>query len=204
LVSRELTAEELANLRLFTVTPTDPVVLIVHPLVRLDTLSPGQVRDIFSGAITNWSEVGGPDAPVRVVSRVEGSGTRTTFEQIIMGQPGLITAEAIEEETNQAVRRMVASRPYAIGFVSLHTALAEPTAPPGSPNWAVLDNELLGVDILALDGVAPTLENAQNNAYPLTRPLNIVVQDPLNPLIQEWFNFITSPAGQRIIAEASQ
>jgi phosphate transport system substrate-binding protein len=202
LVSRELTVEELTGLQLFNLAQTDPIVLIVHPIVQLDSLSTGQVRDIFSGAITNWAEVGGAEAPIQVVSRAEGSGTRATFEQIIMGQPGLITASTSQEETNQAVRNMVAGRPFAIGFVSRQAALADPTLPPGSPNWAVIDNALLGVKLLALDGVAPTLDNARNNSYPLTRPLNIVVADPPSPLVQEWLNFIASPTGRQIIEGA--
>lgn len=202
LVSRALDASEADGLEIFTLVQTDVIGVIVHPLLLIDDLTTAQVRAIFAGEISNWSEVGGPPAPILVVNRAEGSGTRAIFEQTIMGQPGLITASAIEENSSRAARDVVASQPYAIGYVALKTAQAGSELPQNLPNWGVIDHILLDVKLLSLDGAAPTVENALNGSYPLARPLNIVTQSPPGELIQEGLNFIFSPAGQQVIAEA--
>jgi phosphate transport system substrate-binding protein len=202
LVARELDASELTGLQVHTLAQNDIIALIVHPLVQLDSLTTGQVRAIFAGEITNWAEVGGADAPIRVVASAEGSGERATFERIIMGQSGLITGSVLTETSDEAVRSSVASRPYAIGFIGLGNATASPTLPPDA-NWAVLDTTLLDVKLLALDGVAPSPENAAGKLYPLVRPLNLVTQNQPNALVEAWLEFMMSPEGQQIIADMS-
>jgi phosphate transport system substrate-binding protein len=202
MVSRALDASEADGLEIFTLVQSDVIAVIVHPLLLLDNLTTAQVRAIFAGEITNWSEVGGPAAPILVINRPEGSGTRAVFEQTVMGQPGLITDSAIVENSSRATRDIVASQPYAIGYVALNMARQGSEIPQNLPNWAVIDYILLDVKLLSLDGIAPTIENALNGSYPLARPLNIVTQSPPGELIQEGLNFIFSPAGQQVIAEA--
>jgi phosphate transport system substrate-binding protein len=204
LVAQPVAASELDDLELHTLVEKDAIAIIIHPLIRLDSLTTTQVRDIFSGTITNWVEVGGPEAPIRPVVQADGSDTRATFEQIIMGQPGLISGSAIVESSDQIVRNFVANHPYSIGFITLENAGISANIFPNNPHWAVVDTGLLDVQLVALDGIAPNLENIRSNLYPLTQPLNLITQNQPNPLVQEWLEFIMSPEGQQIIADTGR
>jgi ABC-type phosphate transport system substrate-binding protein len=82
----------------------DGIVIVVHPSNPLSGLTLEQIRNLFSGKIRNWNEFGGPDASVTVVSREAGSGTRTSFEQIVGGIS--LTGDAIIQDSNGTIRRV--------------------------------------------------------------------------------------------------
>jgi phosphate transport system substrate-binding protein len=148
------------------------------------------VRDIFAGEITNFAEVGGPDAPITVVSREEGSGTRAAFEELVMEykdaagekQTKLISEKALLQQSNGQVRTTVATTPNTIGFLSFGF-LDDSTAP------------------VAIDGVAPTVDNVKNDSYPIARPLNMLTKGAPNELAQAFLEYILSEMGQEIVAE---
>ena len=161
----------------------DGVAVVVHPEVPIDGLTMEQVRDIFAGKITNWKEVGGPDKPIVVVSREEGSGTRACFEEMVMGKEGPpITERAILQPSNGAVRTTVATTPYSIGYLS----------------FGFLDPSIKG---LALDGVEPTVENVVAGKYPVVRPLNLLTKGKPTGVVKAWLDFILSEEGQKIVVE---
>lgn len=207
MVARSLDNSELAelgDLQAHTLTQSDVLAIIAHPLVTVDNLSTAQVQAIFSGQITNWSQVGGSDAPITVVNHAAPSDTRTAFEQKIIGPGGAaVPAPAIEAASEQAVRNLVSGQPYAIGYLPLRAALAQPEPPPGEQNWAVVDTALLDIKILALDQTQPSLDNAASGAYPLTRPLNLLTKkQPAEP-VQSWIEFVSGPQGQEIVRQVS-
>jgi len=161
----------------------DGVAVVVHPEVPIDGLTMEQVRDIFAGKIINWKEVGGPDKPIVVVSREEGSGTRACFEEMVMGKEGPpITEKAILQPSNGAVRTTVAITPYSIGYLS----------------FGFLDPSIKG---LALDGVEPTVENVVAGKYPVVRPLNLLTKGKPTGVVKAWLDFILSEEGQKIVVE---
>lgn len=185
MASRKVKDEEMQTYPdlVVTVIARDGIAIIAHPDVTVDGLTKEQVRDIFAGVITNWKEVGGADKPIVVVSREEGSGTRGAFQDMVMGgeEPPIVST-AILQPSNGAVRTTVASTPDAIGYIS----------------FGYLDDS---VKALAVNGVAPTAENALNGTYPVVRPFNMITKGEPTGLAKAWLDWILSDAGQQIVAE---
>jgi phosphate transport system substrate-binding protein len=182
--SRDVTPEELQqfpDLKVFTIA-RDGVAIVTNPQVPVDGLTKEQVGKIFAGEITNWSEVGGPDKPIVVVSREEGSGTRAYFEEAIMGEGAVIVDTAILQQSNGALRTTVSTTPDSIGFLS----------------FGYLDES---VKALALDGVEATVANALSGAYPVVRSFNMLTNGQPNDLVQAWLDFILSAEGQQIVED---
>jgi len=159
----------------------DGIAIAVHPDVPVDGVSKDEVRQVFAGEITNWSELGGPDENIIVVSREEGSGTRGAFEDMVMDE-SLIVDTALLQPSNGAVKTTVASTPFSMGFLS----------------FGYLDDS---VKALAVDGVDATVENAMSDDYPVVRPLNMVTKGEPTGLAKAYLDFIMSDAGQEIVAE---
>jgi phosphate transport system substrate-binding protein len=181
--------DEFPNLQVFTIA-YDGVAVVTHPDTELPSLSEEQVRAIFGGEITNFSEVGGPDASITVVSREEGSGTRAAFEELVMDykdaagetQAVPITENALLQQSNGQVRTTVASTPNTIGYLS----------------FGFLDDSTRGVPI---DEVTPSVDNVKNGSYPIFRPLNMLTNGAPNGLAEAFIAFILSSMGQEIVAE---
>jgi phosphate transport system substrate-binding protein len=182
--SREVKDSELEtypDLNIFVIA-RDGIAIVAHPDVEVSGLTKDQVRDIFAGTITNWSEVGGPDKIIAVISREEGSGTRAAFEEMVMGDEAVITDDAIFQDSNGKVRTAVSTTPDSIGFLS----------------FGYLDESTKALEV---DGVAPTPENAANGTYPVVRPLNLLTNGAPSDLAQAWLDFIMSAEGQAIVEE---
>ncbi len=95
----------------------DSLVVITHPSNPIDTLSVQQLAGIYSGAITNWSEVGGENAPITVLTRDETSGTRGVFDERVLGEGVSQTGQAFTISDNNAMAATVNDDPNAIGYV---------------------------------------------------------------------------------------
>ena len=174
--------QEFPDLKVFTIA-RDGIAIVAHPDVPLEGLTKEQVKNIFAGEITNWSDVGGPDKPIVVVSREEGSGTRAAFEEMVMGKEGPpIVDTAILQPSNGAVRTTVATTPDSIGFLS----------------FGYLDES---VKALAVDGVEATEANAASGDYPIVRPLNLLIKGEPSGVVKAWLDFILSDEGQAIVVE---
>ena len=134
----------------------DGLAVIVHPSNPIRNLTLDQIRDIYAATISNWSQLGGPKSKIHVITREEGSGTRAAFESLVMGKAE-ITPRAMVQDSNGAVRQLVADDPNSIGFISLG-----------------LVNEK--VKALELGGVAATRENVINGSYGLSRPFLFITR----------------------------
>lgn len=179
LVSRELASEEEEELRA-TVIAYDAIAILVNDGNAVDSLSSQQVKDIFGGDILLWSEIGGEEVDIEVLSREDGAGTREAFEEMLMGDRR-VTLTAIVMPSNQAVGQFVAENPLAIGYAS---AVDVP----------------LGARPLRVDGVEPNLQAVTQRDYLLIRPFVLVTQKRPGDEVQAFVNFILSPAGQVIVA----
>jgi len=173
--------DEYPDIIVYTVA-RDGIAIVANPDVTVDELTMDQVRDIFSGGITSWSEVGGDDVVITVIAREEGSGTRAAFEEMVMGEDALISDMAILQPSNGAVRTTVSTTPGSIAFLS----------------FGYLDQS---VKSIAVDGVPPTEENAASGAYPVVRPLNMITKGEPGPVAAAWLGFILSEDGQAIVAD---
>ena len=175
--SRALSGDEL-NLWSVQIA-RDGLALIVNPKNTLTSLTLAQVRDIYAGTITNWNQVGVAGGKIHVVAREDGSGTRAAFESMIMGKT-FITDRAIIQDSNGAVRQVVADDPFAVGFISL-----------GLVNSAV--------KALELDGVAATRDNVVNGSYGLSRPFLFVARSEPVGQARQFVDFVLSDAGRKIL-----
>jgi phosphate transport system substrate-binding protein len=210
MVSRTLEQDELAdlaNVQVHQVADPDPIVIIGHILVPVNSLTAQQIIDIYTGTITNWAEISGVDAPIVVVGRTVGADTRSALERTIAGgQLGSATGQGVdfEEITDQAVRDTVSSWPYAIGYV--HRSAVEPVADSSlaSQSWPAQDIALLEVKVLAFNQVDPTVENVERGTYPLVRPFTLLTTEPPSELVERWLKFISSPEGREIIEVVSR
>ena len=180
--------EKFPNLQVFTIA-YDGIAIVTHSDVSIPTLSVEQVRNIFAGEITNFSQVGGPDADIIVVSREEGSGTRAACEDLVMeykvdGEKVSkdIFERALLQQSNGQVRTIVATTPNTIGYLS----------------FGFLDRSVREVPI---DGVEPTVANVSNGSYSIFRPLNILTNGEADALAKAFLDFALGADGQAIVAE---
>jgi phosphate transport system substrate-binding protein len=162
-----------------TVVARDGIAIVVHPQNELSGVTAAQARDIFAGRITNWKDLGGPDAPIRVICREEGSGTRRSFDKLVLGGDR-VSPGALFQNSNGTLREAVASDPNSIGYVS--TGLV---------------NEK--VKALYWDGVAPTNANVKNGTYPLARPIYFLTRGEQAPPVKKYIDYVLSPEGQGIL-----
>ena len=157
----------------------DGLAVIINPANPVQNLTLDQVSDIYSAKITDWSQLGGTKAKIHVITREDGSGTRDAFVNLVMGESN-ITPRAIVQDSNGAVRQLVADDPNAIGFISL--GLVDET-----------------VKALQLDGVAATRENVMNGSYNLSRPFLFVAQTEPTGQTKEFLDFVLSAEGQQML-----
>lgn len=184
MASREIKESEMVefpNLKIFVIA-RDGIAIVAHPDVPVSDLTVEQVRDIFSGKVTNWKDFGGEDHNIIVVSREEGSGTRGAFEEMVMGEDALITATAILQASNGSIRTTVSTTPYSIAYLS----------------FGYLDDT---IKTISIDGVAPTEPNAADGSYPIVRPLNMLTDGEPEGMVKAFLDFILSEAGQKLVVE---
>jgi phosphate transport system substrate-binding protein len=179
--SKELNAEEKKGLTEFLIGK-DGIVIAVNNLNPVNKLTKNQLKDIFSGNITNWNEVGGHDAKINVITREDGSGTRTAFEDIVMGKNVTIIKTAIVQSSTEAVKQTVKQDPNSIGFISL----------------ANLNSD---VKALQIDGITPSEQSIASGAYKIQRPFIFLVKGEPKGEIKAFIDWVLSPEGQAIIKQ---
>jgi len=183
--SRELTSDEAKQLSAKgwqeIKIAEDGIAVIVHKSNPVSNLTIDQIRDIFSGKIKNWKEVGGKDAKIVVVTREEGSGTRGAFEEIVMGK-AKITDSAIVQPSTGAVKTTVSQDENAIGYISI----------------GVLDSTVKGVKV---EGVDPTEKNVKLGKYKIKRPFLFLVSKNPSNVTKAFVDFVLSDEGQAIVAK---
>lgn len=157
----------------------DGLAVIVNPDNSITDLSLNQVQDIYSGIFTNWNQLGGHDAEIHVITREEGSGTRSAFEDLVMDDVE-INPRSIVQDSNGTVRQLVGDDPNAIGYVSL-----------GLVNDKVI--------ALRLNGVKATHDNVINGTYNLSRPFLFVTNSEPTGEVKKFIDFVLSDEGKRML-----
>jgi phosphate transport system substrate-binding protein len=160
------------------VVARDGVSMVVHPSNPVADLTMEQIRGIFNGAIRNWKELGSKDAPITVVSREAGSGTRSSFEKIVGGIT--LTKDAIVQDSSGTIRETVANDPNALGYLSHGVVNAK-------------------VKALTVDGKMCTSETAASGEYKLVRPVFFLTKGAPAGAVKEFIDYVLSAEGQEII-----
>lgn len=179
--SRNLKDSESEAGAIENIVAIDGIAAIVNTGNSVNSLTKEQLISIYTGEITNWSDVGGSDEPIVVVGREAGSGTRGAFEEILGIEDNC--AYANELNSTGTVMANVASIAGAIGYVSLD----------------VIDNT---VTALSLDGVEATADNIKAGEYFLSRPFVMATAGEISEqseLVQAFFEYIGSDAGSELI-----
>lgn len=179
--SRNLKDEEKAGGVAENIVAIDGIAVVVDPANTVEDLTKQQLSDIYEGKVKNWKDVGGNDAPVVVVGREAGSGTRSAFEELLALED--ICKYSNELDSTGAVMAKVASTPGSIGYVSLD----------------VLDDT---VKALKLEGAEPTEENIKGGTYFLSRPFVMATKGEIseqNDLVKALFDYIYSDEGTEIL-----
>jgi len=182
LSSRDLKDEEKAELN-GTVVAIDGIAVIVNPENPVTDLTIEQIAGLYKGEITNWSEVGGADAPVVLIGREAASGTRDGFESITDTED--LCKYAQELTSTGDVVQTVASNPNAIGYASVAS---------------VKDT----VKQISVEGVTPTTESIQNGTYRLQRNFIFVTKKnaELSETAKAFYAFATSGVADDLIVKA--
>ena len=143
----------------------------------------GQVKEIYTGKITNWKELGGADAPIVVISREEGSGTRDAFQEIVGYKSEELIKDASIADGSGAVKTAVAGNENAIGFAS----------------FEYVDSS---VAALKVNGVEAEADNVKAGQYQLSRPFLLVTKkDSLTEAGTALIDYVLSKEGQEIVKE---
>ena len=157
----------------------DAIVIIVHPKNPIRNLAREEIRGVFSGRIRNWGEIGGRNHPITLVSREEGSGTREAFQHLIMGKEE-ISLRALVQDSNGAIRQVIADDPNAIGYISL-----------GLVNDRVI--------ALKIGGVEPSVESIKAQKYQFVRPFLFIFKHEPQGSGKKFLDYILSSEGQKIL-----
>jgi phosphate transport system substrate-binding protein len=187
--SREATTNELGLARDRSIDFNDYVVgsysvaVVVNSGNPLTGLTRDQVRDLFTGKIQNWKDVGGPDAPVHLYIRDPISGTYLGFQELAMDRkeyaphPKTFTSYA-------GIVQAVAQDPGGVGYASIE------------------DGNKSGIKALSIGGLAPTVAAVQKGAYPYARVLRLYTnKSKESPTAMEFIQFVQSDRGQKILAD---
>ena len=185
LSSRALKDEETSAGLVGTTVALDGIAVIVNADSKVSDLTVEQIAQIFTGAVTDWSEVGGDAGTISCIGREAGSGTRDGFETITDTKDTCVLAQ--ELTSTGAVIEAVKGNPNAIGYASLS---------------AVEGQE--GIKALTVGGVACSEETVLDGTYAIQRPFVLVTKDgtALSAQAQAFFDFATSSAANDLIRAA--
>ncbi len=183
--SRDLKEEEEAEGLVGTAYAVDGIALVVNNENTASNLTAEQVKGIYTGEITNWSEVGGADAPITVVIREAGSGTRSAFGEIVGVEDADLVSTATECKDTGAVQTTVSQNANAIGYMSfsdLDTSMVKP---------------------INYEGVAISEDTLKDGSYTLQRSFLMVTKEgaELSPAAQAFMDFVLSDEGQQLVTD---
>ena len=182
LSSRDLKDEEAVKVK-STVLAYDGVAVITNTSNPVKELTIEQIRDIFTGKVTNWSQIGGSNGPIVVVSRETGSGTRTAFEEGVGYSEEELVKTATISKGNGDVKTTVSTNENAIGFVS----------------FEYLDDAISAINV---NGIKPTAENVKAGSYVLSRPFLAVTNEQyITEDTKNLIDYITGKEGQQIVKD---
>jgi len=188
--SRSIKPEEIEEAKSKNVEPkefvvaSDGIALVVNPDNPIDELSTEQLREIFTGEVTNWSEVGGPDAEILVLSRESSSGTYVFFQEHVLDKQDYAAHARLMPATSGIIQSAGEDR-WAIGYVGLGYV-----ADAGAK-----------VKALRVDGVEPSEATVLDGSYPIARPLHLYTNGEPRGSVKEFVDFCLSEQGQKIVKE---
>ncbi|MEI6847467.1 MAG: phosphate ABC transporter substrate-binding protein [Chlorobiaceae bacterium] len=187
-MSRSMKEQELAVARKKGINPVahviamDGLAVVVHPANPVRSLTKVQISSMYTGKITNWKEVGGPNASIVVIQRESNSGTQESFKELVVGKGVHIKGNAETQSSNGAVKSRVSLTPSAIGFIGL----------------GFVDRS---VKVIAVNGIFPAVQSVRNGSYPLSRPLYFYTNGQPAGIVKKFVDLPKTADGKRMISE---
>jgi phosphate transport system substrate-binding protein len=170
----------------------DGIAVIVHVSNPINSLSDAEIKQIYTGQINNWNQLGGrewggEDKKITVVNKAEGRSTLELFLHYLKLTNSDVKASVIIGDNQQGIKT-VAGNPSAIGYVSV--GAAEYEAQNGTP-----------IKLLPLNGVVASVAQVQAGNFPLSRPLNLVTRTQPTGLVKQFIDYARSGSVQDLVAE---
>ncbi len=197
--SRRIKSEEVENAQANGIDPVehviarDAIAIVIHPDNPVDQLTIRQLSDIYSGVITNWSEVGGEDRPIVLLSRESNSGTHVYFLEQVVRQgrkddKTLFSVDTLLLPSSEGISVEVRQNPNAIGYDGL--------------GYVTPDQKVVAVAREPTGPyVMPTVESVNRAEYPISRDLYMYTAGEPSGVIAEYLDWIAGERAQAIVAE---
>jgi phosphate transport system substrate-binding protein len=191
--SREVTKDEMKKYPNFVVTSVaqDGIAVVVNPVNEIQYITLDQIKGIYLGTITKWTQITGANVPntnnqIVIIGRDSASGTRAYFDETILLK-ATPTKTMLEKNSNGAVLQTVAQTPGSIGYVSI--------------GFVSKDVKALPIWYNAQKFVAPTIDNVKTKTYPISRDLYVITNGQPTGLANDFIKYILSPEGQKIVSD---
>ena len=191
--SRDVTRDEMTKYPSFVVTTVaqDGIAVVVNPSNEIKFITQDQVKNIYLGTITKWTEINGANVPgtnnqIVVVGRDSASGTRTYFDEVVLLK-ATPTKNMLEKNSNGAILQTIAQTPGSIGYISI--------------GFVSKDVKPLPIWWNSQQFIAPTLENVKTRTYPISRDLYVITNGKPTGLAGDFIKYILGPEGQKIVAD---
>ena len=180
--NKELTAARESGINIVEhIVANDGIAIVLNNSNTIDALTLSQLKDIYTGKIQNWKELGGKNMPIVVVSRDVSSGTFEVFNKLVLkNAKGLDSALMLA--SNNAVVTTISTTPGAIGYAGLGYITEKVKAVP-------------------VDGVKATEKTIQTKEYPISRTLQMYTKGIPTGIVKQYIDFVLSPEGQKIVEQ---
>jgi phosphate transport system substrate-binding protein len=170
-----------------TIIAYDALAVIVNPSNKINQLTREQLESIYTGKVTNWKDVGGDDMPIVLYSRESSSGTFEFFKEHVLNKKNFAPTAMLMPATG-AIVQSVSQTKGAIGYIGL----------------AYLETTVKSLKVSYDKGITyviPSVDNAMNKSYPITRPLYYYYLNTTEKAVKPFIDFILSTDGQKIVRE---
>jgi len=187
--SRSLNAEEVTKGLRAVPIARDALAIVIGINNQFNgELTMAQLRDIYQGKITNWSQVGGADQPIKVINRAKASGTQSLFHKIVLNDEPFASDSNnfITWPRDETTAILQALDDNGISYTTVSQAVGQEI-----------------IKIVPVNGALPTdLALIRNGNYPISRIISLAVQRKISPVVKEFIDFALSPRGQEIVTSA--
>ncbi len=185
-VSRQLSADETTDELTYVLMGETPLVIAVHESVTgVTNITPDQIQGIYRGDITNWQELGGPDAEIILLDLPEDENEKKVLRAAYLGDDLEVTSEAVVFAEDDELFETIGNSDFSVAAIPLEEEIEE-----------------LSVTVLNIDGVAPSIETIQSGDYKMSLPIGFVISKSPAPAVQALVDFMATPEGQDILVEA--
>ncbi|MBN2380213.1 PstS family phosphate ABC transporter substrate-binding protein [candidate division WOR-3 bacterium] len=166
------------------VVARDGISVVVNPSNPVRELTQAQIKDMYTGKITNWKDVGGPNHDITLCARDNSSGTYAFFQEHVLEEEDY-SPKALNLQSNSAIVEEVAQNEYAIGYIGL----------------GYLVDAGDKVAAVKVEGVMPSNETVASGEYKISRVLNMYTNGEPEGLVKAFLDFIMSEEGQKIVSD---